>query len=216
MGRSPLLRRLRRESRLVRGVVTDILHRVLHGAVSAVTPDRFEAKYQHAAVIPPPQSFGQYLSSTAKSFDPRTPGGAFNLATFLIPGFKRGVPTPAQQDFLDMIYNSSRMGQQGRNAAGGYGIMKIGESLPESVSPLAEYVGAPSLGPARIGKNTTDYAAAYNPIFGLSRTAFHMREKGYPSAQAKQYAPINPAAQHIVGHTLQRDLNQILFGNRRN
>jgi hypothetical protein len=80
---------------------------ILDAIVSALTPDRYESKYQHAPQYPAPQNLGQYLSSTAKGFDPRTPGGAFNLATLLVPGAGKGRPTFRQQEYLDAIRYSS-------------------------------------------------------------------------------------------------------------
>src|SRR5262245_31148766 len=82
--------------------MADILHRVFHGTVSALTPDRYEQSYLHK---PPPAAVGPTLHSVlqepgqfAHSLDPRSASGLFNLATILFPKM-----TPAQAAYLQQL-----------------------------------------------------------------------------------------------------------------
>lgn len=146
-----------------------ILSRTGHALVSALTPDRYEQPLSGPQLIEDnPQSLHDYLMANLQAFDPRTPEGAFNLATILVPGAKgniagsmrfaaEGRATPAQESLLRAIYRSSR-GQASRT----------GPLFNEDVSTgwLAAALGRPST--QRVPSELTMFRAE-NPLLALFR-----------------------------------------------
>jgi len=106
-----------------------------------------------------PHDTSRYLVDTLRSFDPRTRGGAISLGTLLVPGAGRGIPTRAQQQFLDAIRLSSKGRQAGFNP------------LDPGVKALANAGGMNPRGePSHIGApmGQQDYfGATMNPLYYL-------------------------------------------------
>lgn len=78
-----------------------VLAALAHHLYNSLTPRTNEPEG-----APEGQNLHQYLSSTARAFDPRTAAGLGQLATILFPGGRgRGGLTPMQKMYMDQLGN---------------------------------------------------------------------------------------------------------------
>jgi hypothetical protein len=102
-----------------------------------------------------------------RQMNPTTPAGLFNLGTILVPGGKGALRgphggTPAQEAFLEAIYNSSR----GRG----------GEMIDPTDPKVAALMADPVTGAALIGSPNTRRLPAYNNLVMTNNPVTALRQ----------------------------------------